>query len=354
MNTMRKYTIKKYLTVAVSAIAVAFIAGSCLKDSDGSPDIKAGTPVFKSITPGEAPGGSVLTLQGSGLGNMRSIVFDLHNVPTTITSTLNTEETVIFHVPDTAYGGPQNIILTNSIGRTLVVPFSVIALPTVTTAFPMDFQNKSRITLTGSNLNDVTSVILEGSGEAASIISQIRKSMVIEMPASTSNRTHLVLVNSSGSDTTSQEFVNVTQALAIFKDDYIDPAQNWSWGGTYTPSADDSISGSKSLKAAYDASGSWGGLQIGMGSELSLPAGTKYFTYWAKGADVDKQVTVQIKGNNWSTDNSKVITVPAGKWTYFREEASTFIPGVNSVSVIVFQIHDAGKTIYFDNILFVK
>jgi hypothetical protein len=91
-----------------------------------------------------------------------------------------------------------------------------------------------------------------------------------------------------------------------------------------------------------------------MGSELTLPTGSKYFTFWAKGADVDKQVTLTVKGNGFTTANTMVITVPAGKWTYFREDMSTFLPGVNSISLILFQIHDSGKTIYYDNIMFVK
>jgi hypothetical protein len=114
------------------------------------------------------------------------------------------------------------------------------------------------------------------------------------------------------------------------------------------------VTGSKSLKAAYDPAGTWGGLQIGMGSELPIPAGSKYFAFWAKGADADKKVTVQIKGNNWTTDNKTEITVPAGKWTYFKLELGSFIPNVSSVSVIVFQIHEDGKTIYYDNIMFIK
>jgi len=349
---MKKHSIKIYLLLLL-AFPVLMVT-SCMKDSDGSPDVKPGNPVFGSIDPPQAPGGTVLTLKGAGLGDMRSIMFDQKNVPAKITSTLNTESVLIFNVPDTAYGGPQNIILTNSQGKTLTVPFSVIALPTVTSAFPMDFEPGSKVTLTGSNLNDVTNVLLKGTSDQATIVSQVRSQMVITMPASAIDRTNLVLTNSSGMDTTSQEFVNVPNGTAVFTDDFVDPAQSWSWGGTYAPSTDDFITGTKSLKAAYDPTGSWGGLQIGMGSELTLPAGTKYFTYWTKGADVDKQVTVEIKGNNWSTDNSKVITVPAGKWTYFREDMSTFAPGVTSISVIVFQIHDAGKTIYFDNIIFIK
>src|SRR5258706_14925447 len=121
-------------TIALLAIAVIAIFSSCKKDSDGSPDYKAGTPATSiGIKPDSGSGGAVLTLTGTGLGQMRSIVFDNKNVPAPFQSTLNTEENIIFRVPDTAYGGPQNIIFTNVDGKVLKVPFRVLAYPVVST-----------------------------------------------------------------------------------------------------------------------------------------------------------------------------------------------------------------------------
>src|SRR5438132_13428173 len=99
------------------------------------------------------------------------------------------------------------------------------------------------------------------------------------MPDTTVTRAPLVLTTTAGDKQTTMEFVNVNAALQIFTDSLINPAQDWSWGGSYSASTDNVVTGTKSLKAAYDASGSWGGLQIGMGSELPIPAGTKYFTF---------------------------------------------------------------------------
>ena len=63
----------------VLSVVIAFSA--CKKDSDGSPDYKAGTPATAvGIKPDSGSGGAVLTLTGTGLGQMRSIVFDNKNV----------------------------------------------------------------------------------------------------------------------------------------------------------------------------------------------------------------------------------------------------------------------------------
>lgn len=354
---MKKIFCNKIATLAVIGLTITWSLTSCIKEDmkDGSPDIKAGNPQLESILPASGAPGTLITLKGTGLGDIRSIVFDKNNAPSLFQSTLNTETAILFRVPDTATRGTQNIILTNSEGRSLTIPFEVIPLALVNSAFPSEFEAGSTIKLTGNNFDLVTKVVLESSTEEATIISQSLNEMVIQMPASDADKTKLVLTTTGGDKTTDIVFVNVDKALQIFTNDFVDPAESWSWGGNFSASEDDFITGGKSLKAAYDPAGTWGGLQIGMKSELPLPAGTKYFTFWVKGADVEKKVKLEIKGNNWAlTSPEKTLTIPAGKWTYFKEEIATLIPNINSISVILFQIHDEGKTLYFDNIMFTK
>lgn len=344
---MKKIFSKRIAPQGLVVLASLLVLGSCTKDTDGSPQIDPGTPVLENISPGEAPGGEVLTLTGQGLGDMRSIVFEKNNVPATFMSTLNTATAIVFRVPDTAFGGDQNIIFTNSQGKTLTVPFKVIALPNISTAFPTDFTAGTKVTITGNNLDDVNSVVLEGTSDNATIVSQSRKELVITMPASSSPRAKLLLTNSSGDRLTDMEFVNVDAAATVFSDQLDNGFQSWSWGGDFNASGDDYITGTASMKAAYDPAGSWGGMQLG-GGNINL-SGYKYFSFWAKGADEDKNVQFWL---NWG--NVKVVTIPANKWTYFRYELAVSYPGISNVDNVTFQIFDAGKTIYFDNIMFSK
>jgi len=342
---MKKILFNKIILLTATVIVAL---SSCKKDSDGSPDYKAGNPATSiGIKPDSGSGGAMLTLTGTSLGQMRSIVFDNKNVPAPFQSTLNTEENIIFRVPDTAYGGPQNIIFTNVDGKTLKVPFRVLAYPVSSIVFPTDFEAGTVVTITGSNLDDVTSVVLNGTADAATIVSKKRGELVITMPATTLTRGFLKLTNATGSIVTTQEMVNVSKATIVFDELLQNGFQDWGWGGSYAPSTDFKITGTKSLKAAYDPSGSWGGIQWGGGS-INLTT-EKYFTFWAKGADVDKNVNVNL---NWN--NTKTITVPANKWTYFKYTLATDFPGTTSVNTVVFQINDAGKTIYLDNVMFVK
>ncbi len=344
---MKNVYINKLIRLFWLLLAVSVVGVSCEKETDGSPQMNAGDMSSGTIAPAEAAGGEVITLTGTGLGQIRTVVFDKNNVPASFTPTLNTEQNLIFRVPDTAFGGPQNVIFTNSEGKTLSVPFKVLAYPGVTSAFPTDFVAGTQVTLDGSNLDDVTSVVIDGTTDAATIVSKTRKQLVIKMPASNVNRGFLKITNATGSRVTTQEFVNVSKAATVFSDQLDNGFQSWSWGGTFDASNEALITGTKGLKAAYDPAGTWGGMQLG-GGAINL-TGYKYFAFWVKGADVDKNVQFWL---NWG--NQKVITVPAKKWTYFRYELAIAYPGVTNVDNVTFQIFDDGKTLYFDNIMFVK
>jgi hypothetical protein len=344
---MKKIFFIKPVIAVVFTVCLATVFTGCKKDSDGSPDYKAGDPVSSSVSPATGGGGTAVTIQGSGLGQMRTIVFDKNNVPAPFTPTLNSEGAIIFRVPDTAFGGPQNIVLTNADGKTLSVPFNVIALPGVSTAFPTDFEANSLVTLTGINLEGVTSVVFDGTTTACTIVSKSRKQMVLRMPSTTITRGKLKITNASGDKVTDMEFVNVDQAQCVFKDDYSNGFQNWGWGGAYIPGTSDKITGSACLNAAFDPAGTWGGLQMGGGAINTT--GYKYFSFWVKGTDADKNMQFWI---NWN--NQKVFTIPANKWTYFRYELATDFPGTTNVDNVTFQIHNEGKTVLFDNIMFFK
>lgn len=345
---MRNIFFNKASFLPILIVVTALIISSCEKDGDGSPGYSAGTPLAPNgIKPDSGSGGTTLTLSGTGLGEMRSVVFSNKNVPAPFQTTLNTETDFIFRVPDTAFGGPQNIIFTNSEGKTLTVPFRVLAYPVVSSAFPTDFEAGSTVTLTGSNLDDVTSIVINGTTNAATIVSKTRGQLVLTMPASSVDRGFLKITNATGTIVAPQEFVNVATAIPVFNDDLRTGFQNWGWGGTFSPSTEDKITGTSSMKAAFDPSGSWGGMQLG-GGTVSLTT-HKYFTFWAKGADIDKNVQFWL---NWG--NQKVITVPANKWTYFKYTLATDFPGVTNVDNVTFQIQGDGKTILFDNIIFVK
>ncbi|RYF62531.1 MAG: cell shape determination protein CcmA, partial [Cytophagaceae bacterium] len=127
---MKFNTVYSVVSLSVLTLATGLAISSCQKDTDGSPQIGPGNPVATKVMPDSAAGGTLVTLTGTGLGDIRTIMFEKQNVPAGFQTTLNTDGAIMFRVPTEAAGGKQNIMLTNSAGQTLTVPFKVLAFPT--------------------------------------------------------------------------------------------------------------------------------------------------------------------------------------------------------------------------------
>jgi hypothetical protein len=263
---------------------------------------------------------------------------------------LNTDNSILFRVPDTAFGGPQNIVLTNVNGQTLTVPFKVIALPTISTITPIDFQPGTQVTITGNNLGDVTSVVINGTSDAATIVSKDRKKLVITMPSTTVNRAKLKLTNSSGERITDQELTYIPNAFAVFTEGWGPNMQDWSWAGTHDISSTEAYMGTKSFRVIYSANGYQGASIHREDPKINMSDYT-YLTFWVKGGTAD--MNMQVYSENGGS--KKTITIPANVWTYFKMPIQGHMDGV-SLERLDFQAVGpaANQTVYFDNILFVK
>lgn len=333
-----------YLLLPMFLIAAVMV--SCKKDTDGTPQYKASSTMTGTLDSLQGSARTTVTLTGAGLGKMLSIVFTKDSINAPFLATLNTDNALIFQVPDDAAGGDQKIKFTNTEGVTLEVDFKVIALPAVNSLSSNEAAAGDQITIKGNNFNDVTSVQVASSGENITVVSQTKTQMVVQMPATDAERVAFKMTNASGTSVSQLDVVNVNKALTVYSDQYDNSFQNWGWGGDYNGSTTaDKISGANSMVAAFDPNGAWGGLQIGNGN-LNV-SGKKYFSFWVKGADTDKQIQATLNWGAW-----KVITVPANKWTHFEYTMNTDFAGVGTVNTVIFQMFDAGKTVLFDNVMF--
>ncbi|RZK81923.1 MAG: cell shape determination protein CcmA [Pedobacter sp.] len=316
-------TIKNFrLTLFALMASLLFITG-CTKEEQ-SQSKASDNPVANKLDPEKASGNTLLTITGNGLGDMVSIVFENGNVPASFNPVLNTDNAIIFRVPDTANGGSQNIILTNRLGKQVSVNFNVVALPLVNSASNYNFTAGTEITLVGNNLADVTSVTLEGTSAAATIVSKTKKQLVITMPETTVNRAKLSVTNSTGPIVTTQEFVNLDNAYKIFTDDYQNGFENGSWGPA-SVSTDFAKSGTKSFKAGYNK-GNWSADGFANWNGVASMPEYQFLSFWIKGASAD--YTLYLTGDSraggyGNSDRSTPLTVPANVWTYFKLPLTT-------------------------------
>lgn len=351
---MKRYFLNHKMNVLLAIVAASILFFSCKKDSDGSNFSKAGDPVFGKISLDSAANGVTISVTGSGLGDIRSIVFSKANVPASITPTLNTSSSIVFHVPDTAKGGNQNIILTNSLDKSISIPFKVLAYAKVTSVSPStDFGSGYTITLNGVNLDDVIDVKLTGTNDHATIVSKSSKQLVIQMPSSSVPSATLDITNATGTSTTSNVFVNVEAAVAkVFTEDWDNGfVNNWGWGfvtnGLIPTTAVAPAAGTTCLQAGWDPAGSWGGIQQNSGTGVSL-SGANYLVFWVKAATVTEDVQVSLDWGAWYSFTAKV-----GDWTYIKIPMSTW-NNPAKLNTFVAQIKGNGQTIYFDDIMFIK
>ncbi|NRF40650.1 IPT/TIG domain-containing protein [Pedobacter foliorum] len=349
---------KTIKNLKIFLLAGVLILAGCTKEEQ-SESKASKNPVADKLDPEKASGNTVLTLTGSGLGGITSVVFEKGNVPAPFNPTLNTDRALIFRVPDTANGGAQNIILTNRLGAQLKVPFNVVALPLVNTASNYNFIEGTEITLVGNNLQDVTSITIDGTAAAASIVTQSKKELVIKMPATTVNSAKLVLTNSTGPITTNQVFVNLDKAYKIFTDDYGNGFENGSWGPASISSAF-AKSGTKSFKAGYNK-GNWSADGFANWNGVASMPEYNYLSFWVKGASADYTLYVTgdaRAGGYGNSDRSVPIAVPANVWTYFKIPMTTLeLWKKGPMKQLGFWIEGPEKqdeAFYFDDVILVK
>lgn len=352
---MKLYNIIKTLILG----ACFFLIFSCKKDSNDSiPNVNN-----LKLDPDSATANTLLTLTGSDLGGIYKIYFEKDSVPVSFNPNFNTNNALLFRVPDTASGGEQNIVFVKSNGLSFKVPFKVIATATISAVSNYDFIPGDTILLTGNNLDDVSSVVISGTSDQAKIINQDKKTLQIIMPNTQSAMASLDITNASGVFTTSQQFANINNAYTLFTDNYENGMTNNSWG-VASISSDVYKTGKSSFKAIY-GKGGWNANGLANWSS-GIPnlqsAGYKYMTFWIKGASEDYQLylTASTKAAGYgNADKTTTIKVSAGVWNYFKlslDDLKLWSTG-NNCNAIGWWIegpNDQDETFYFDDIMFVK
>jgi hypothetical protein len=344
-----KSVITKITIPVIIVFAGLVLVTSCKKETTV-------TPAAGKVDPGKGAGGQVVTLTGSNLKDVQSIVFDLGNIPVAFNPNFNTNEAVIFRVPSDANVGDQHIVFINAAGYQFSVPFTVLAVPSVTSAFPAEWEAGSNITLTGNYFSTVDHVSLDGTSDTAIIVSKTATKLVIKMPASEAKTAKLSIRNDAGASSTSITFLNMDKQLKLFTEGLGSGMQNWSWCAA-TNSTDVAVSGTTSFKAVYSKGGGQG-LSFHYDFDIKT-SDYQVLSFWVKGGSDDNEIQVNPDAVKvGATDLKKLIVVPSDVWTYFEIPMSGNFDGV-TCQRFNFQVTNNGpknsdQTLYFDNVLLVK
>ncbi|MEJ7557534.1 MAG: IPT/TIG domain-containing protein [Pedobacter sp.] len=349
---MKRFIIKPLL------VGVALIIASCTKEVE-KPEAKD-SPKANALEVSEGAAGTVVSITGSDLGGMKSIMFEKDSVYAPFNPVFNNNSAVVFRVPDDASGGSQNIVLTNSLNKQITIPYTVIALPTVTAVSNYNFVANTEITITGNNLNDVVSVGVTGTAATATIVSKAKRSLVIKMPATDVNSATLTITNSTGPIVTGQVFVNLDKAYKIFTEGYDNGFENASWGPA-SVSTEFAKTGTTSFKAGYNK-GNWSADGFANWNGIAVMPDYKFMSFWVKGASAAYTLYLtgdQREGGYGNSDTSVPLQIPANVWTYFKipmETIQLWKKGgpFKQVGFFIKGPDAQDEAFYFDDVIFVK
>ncbi|MDJ1473642.1 IPT/TIG domain-containing protein [Xanthocytophaga flava] len=308
---------KRYISkILILQLIAAVWLSSCKKDDELNPSVG-------QVTPEKGASNTLLTLTGSDIEDVQTIVFEKGNVKAEFNPNFNTDNALLFRVPVAAVPGEQNIILTNKKGKEFRVPFNVLGFATITDVSNYNFSDGSEITLTGRNLDDVSKVVFSGTTTEVAILSKTPTTLVLKFPATELTQTTLDITNAAGAAKTSQSFVAVDNAYKIFTDGYNNGYQDASWGSSGMISTTIFKTGTASVYKDF-AAGNWH--QFGFGWNELANNNYKYLSFWIKGASADYDLYISTpasKGGFASFESNTKITVPANVWTYFKLPVNT-------------------------------
>jgi hypothetical protein len=332
--------------LALSVFAALAFLSSCKKD-------KEITPTF-TVSPGSGAGNDLVTVTGSNIGDLRSIVFDNGNIPAALNPNFNTGEALLFRVPANANVGDQHIIFTNASGFQFSVPFKVLAIPTISSAIPTEWEAGSKVTINGNYLATSNTVSIVGTSDVATIISATNTQLVIQMPASTIASAKISITNDAGTSTSTFSLVNMDMQRKLYTEDYGPGVQDWSWTLSHANSTAFAVGGTTSLKQVF-ATGGFQGVSFHTDNVEDF-ASYQSLSFWVKGGTDDNSLKASPDAVASGTGATVTFPVPANVWTHVVLPIASLGSGV-TCQRFNFQITGptgADQTLYFDNVILVK
>lgn len=193
--------------IASLALLVVLMAAGCKKTD-------VAMPSGLSINPGRALPGTFITITGTDIQDITSIKFD--TATATISSVFNTDKALFTNVPDNARYGPQVVTLTNRAGNKATVNFTVIQpAPTITSFAPGGGAIGDTITITGTTMQNITSLTLGG---VPCIIIDSSTTTRLRFKIPTGAVTGLLTLVTAGGTATSVSLLNVGERALLIAD----------------------------------------------------------------------------------------------------------------------------------------
>ena len=322
--------------------------------TEGPEELEIILPRATSISPNPIKHQENLTITGTDLDLAKKIYFTGVSTPVTSFVSQNSTQLVVT-VPAGAKAGPLSLGTASDVQTQTTVNLQ-LTLPAISGITPNPADPGADITITGTNLDLVTSVTFSNTAPVTNFVSQSPTEIVVTVPVGSARGVLTLGVLNSTVTVLSSEVLDITgnappPVVALpFYDDAV--TSNWTnsgwigggWGGTADYNNNSPVrAGSQSVKIDY--SGGYGSpMQLG-GAIIPFTGYThfKISIYGGAGSN-GKSINIGINGSD-----SYTISVVEGEWTDYAIPIASLTTDSELTEIWVKEYSGTGGfTIYVD------
>ena len=310
-------------------------------------------PMVTAVSPNPIKHGDNVTLTGTDMDLVKQVEFT--GVATPVTEFVSQSATsLVVKVPGETTKGTITVVAASGVSTTSSPELHLI-MPSITTMSPNPADPEKNLTITGTNLDLVSSIAFQNADPVTTFVSQTASQIVVKVPKGVTEGKITLSVNNSTLTVQSPDILKITGATPppVVAFPFYNEAvtANWNgwigggWGGTADYANTAPVrEGEKSVKIDY-VGGYGAPMQLG-GANIDISSYTtfKISIYGGPGSNGLK-VNLGINGAD-----SYNINLVEGKWTDYQIPLSDLNISGNITDVILKEYNGSGGfTVYVDD-----
>lgn len=313
-------------------------------------------PVISTLSPAPINPGQNLTINGTNLDLVKEIEFQGGTKVTTFVS--QTPTRIVVTVPMNAKKGILKLMTTSNYAITTDAQLTII-LPAVTSVTPEPVVAGSFLTINGTDLNLVRSVVFTGGATVSSFTAQNGTQIVLTVPT-TAKTGELKLITTTDFEVATGKQAQIGSAAPnisyyIYENGLRtapagDEWQKWGGWGTTVQDLDNTENvsrGTKAIKVSFNDA--YGALQLHP-NKANVLAGYSHIVLYIRGS-VDSRVAIQVKNSAGATSADYPFDVKAGEYKLVEVPISALGDVSGGIGEVFIKNYGTNpNTIYIDDL----